>query len=309
MAYVLVTGAAGFIGSHCCEELLARGESVLAIDNFFGDYEEKYRNLANCMRNPEFKLFRVSVTNIEDMREVLQGQRIDRIVHLAGLGGVRASFENPSLYMRVNFEGTKNVLDIAHLFKVRNVVFSSSSSVYGLSDRVPFTEDMETESMISPYAESKRKAEFLCEAYSNQHGLNIAVFRLFTVLGKRARKGMAGPLFMEAIRTGQPIRKYGTGDSCRDYVHVQDVVKAIIKALDLRGFEIINIGSSNPVPLNDFISSIEKIVGRRAVVVEEPPHRGDVPITFADISKARKLLGFQPSKNYVDALRELHESL
>ena len=297
METILITGGAGFIGGHVCDALLARGDKVICVDNFNDYYDPriKERNIQKTSKNHLFICYRADITNKEELKGIFEKNKIDKIVHLAARAGVRASFDDQGLYQKVNIEGTKNLLNLAHQFKIKNFIFGSSSSVYGTNKKVPFLEDDSTEDTISPYAETKKRAEELCREYHEKHGLHITCLRFFSVYGPRGRPDMAVYKFTKLVFEGKPINIYGDGTSKRDYTHVKDVVDGILSALDKDfEFEIINLGDSNVVELKYLISLIERETGKKAKINQLHVQKGDVPITYADISKARKLLNYNP---------------
>lgn len=297
METILVTGGAGFIGSHVCDALLAEGKYVICLDNFNDYYnsslKEKY--IAGASKSNNFVLYRTDITNKGELRNVFEENKIDRIIHLAARAGVRASLKNPKLYYEVNVNGTQNLLELAKEFKIKSFIFGSSSSVYGTNKKVPFSEDDPTENEISPYAKTKKKAEELCKEHHNKFGINVTCLRFFTVYGPRGRPDMAAYKFTKLISEGKPIDVYGDGTSKRDYTYITDIVDGILSALDKSfGFEIINLGNSNMVTLSDFISLIEGALGKKAKINRLPIQNGDVSVTYADISKAKKLLNYCP---------------
>jgi UDP-glucuronate 4-epimerase len=295
METILVTGGAGFIGSHVCDALLAKGKYVICIDNFNGHYDPKIKekNIENASKNKNFKLYRADITDSEQLMYVFEENRIDKITHLAAKAGVRESFENPKLYQKVNIDGTRNLLKLAKKFQIKNFIFGSSSSVYGINKKIPFSEDDQIENIISPYAQTKKVTEKLCKEFKDD--LNITCLRFFTVYGPRGRPDMAPYKFTKLILEEKPIDVYGNGISKRDYTYITDIVNGILLALDKKfGFEIINLGNSNGIELKEFISLIEKETGKKAKINQLPMQKGDVPITYADISKARKLLNYDP---------------
>ncbi|MBI2558003.1 GDP-mannose 4,6-dehydratase [Candidatus Woesearchaeota archaeon] len=309
---VLVTGGAGFIGSHVCEALLNRGDFVICVDDFNDYYEPKIKkeNIKNCLKNSKFKLYAYDIRNLDDLRKIFNENKIDRIVHLAGRVGVRNSIKDPLLYESTNVHGTLNLLELAREFKTGNFVFGSSSSVYGANKKVPFNESDSTDNVISPYAATKKAGELLCKVYSRLYGLKIICLRLFTVYGPRGRPDMIPYNFTKLVSDNKEIKKYGNGTSKRDYTYITDVVDGILKALDSDSdFEIINFGNSNAVELNYFISLIEKNLGKKAKIkpMEEQP--GDMLVTYADISKAKKLLGWEPKIRIEEGMKKMAEWL
>ncbi len=305
---ILVTGGAGFIGSHVCDALLERGDSVICVDNFNDYYspEIKRRNIKHNLGNKEFKLFETDILDFEGMKKIFESERPDKVVHLAARAGVRPSIKNPFLYQEVNVKGTLNLLELAKDFKIKNFIFGSSSSVYGNNKKIPFSEEDNVDFPISPYAATKKEGELNCYTYHHLHGLNISCLRFFTVYGPRGRPDMAPYLFTKSMLEGTPITRYGDGSTSRDYTYVSDIVKGILAALDQNlTFEIINLGNSSPTKLNELIAFVEKHVGKKAEIVsgEIPP--GDVMITYADISKAQKLLGYVPQVSLDEGIGKL----
>jgi len=294
MVQVLVTGGAGFIGSHLCEHILDQGDRVVAIDDFndFYDPARKERNISGLLREPGFRLYRQDITDARVIENIFMVERPQKVVHLAARAGVRPSLQAPALYMRVNVEGTVNILEGSRKHGVKSLVFASSSSVYGTCERLPFREDDATGDMLSPYAITKRCGEMLCRLYHKLYGLDIACLRFFTVYGPRGRPDMAPYKFASKILSGEQIERFGDGSSTRDYTYVGDVVKGITAAMERSGFGIYNIGSDNPVSLNSLISEIEKQSGRLALIKMMPRQAGDVEATWADLSKSRADLGY-----------------
>lgn len=306
MKTVLITGGAGFIGSHVCDSLLARGEKVICVDNFNDYYDPKVKekNIEKAFKSDNFVLCRVDITNKKELKKVFEENKVDGIIHLAARAGVRASFEDPIIYKEVNVDGTRNLLEFAKEFEIKNFIFGSSSSVYGTNKKIPFSEDDPIENTISPYAQTKKAAERLCKEFHDKYGLSITCLRLFTVYGPRGRPDMAPYKFTRLILEGKPIEMYGDGTSERDYTYVKDVVDGILSALDKDfGFEIINLGDSEPVELKAFISIIERVTGKKAIVNKMPMQKGDVLMTYADISKAKRLLNYNPKIKIEDGIK------
>ncbi|MEA2036311.1 MAG: SDR family NAD(P)-dependent oxidoreductase [Nanoarchaeota archaeon] len=306
METILVTGGAGFIGSHVCERLLAKGNKVVCVDNFNDYYDPNVKedNIKDMFKNSNYVLYRVDITNKNELQVVFEKNKIDKIVHVAARAGVRASFDNKEIYESVNVDGTRNLLELANEFGIKNFVFGSSSSVYGTNKKVPFSEDDPIENIISPYAETKKKAEELCKKFHDKFGLKITCLRLFTVYGPRGRPDMAPYKFTKTIIEGEKIDMYGGGDTKRDYTYVVDVVDGILAALDKNlDFEIINLGNSNTIQLKEFIEIIEKEAGKKAEINQLPMQKGDVPMTYADISKAKRLLGYDPKIKIQEGIR------
>lgn len=294
---IMITGGAGFIGSHVCDVLLSKNKFVICVDNFDNYYNPKIKeeNIKNCLKNENFKLYRVDITNYKELRKIFLSHKIDKVIHLAARAGVRPSIKNPFIYEKVNVEGTLNLLELAKEFKVKNFIFGSSSSVYGINKKVPFSESDKTSKQISPYAVTKKAGELLCHAYSHLYSLPIICLRFFTVYGPRGRPDMAIYKFTKLISENKEIEMFGDGNSQRDYTYITDIINGIISALDKEfKFEIINLGNSKTVKLKYLISLIEKELNKKAKIKQLPVPKGDVPITYADISKAKKLLNYNP---------------
>lgn len=305
----IVTGGAGFIGSHVCEALLERGDYVICIDNFNDYYNPniKRRNIKNFLKNSSFKLFRSDITNFFSMENIFKKEKPDKIIHLAARAGVRPSIQNPLLYTRVNVDGTVNLLELSRQYKIKNFIFASSSSVYGEREKIPFNEE-DVLNPISPYAATKVADEVLCRAYSNIYEIPITCLRFFTVYGPRGRPDMAPYKFMNSMINNKTIEMYGDGSSARDYTYIADITKGVIAAVDNNlSYGIINLGNSHPVKLKDFISIMENIVGKKAKIKKMPRQQGDVSRTYADISKARKLLGWEPNISLEEGLKKTYQ--
>jgi len=295
---VLVTGAAGFIGSHTVEALLARGEEVVALDNFNDYYDpaRKWANVEKARSQRGYRLIQGDVRDASLLAEVFEREAVDKVCHIAAMAGVRYSIERPALYESVNVGGTLNLLEQACQHDVTSFVFASSSSVYGANNPVPFREDAVVNRPISPYAATKVAKEVLAYTYHHLHGLNCTGLRFFTVYGPRGRPDMAPYLFTKWIAEGHPLRQFGDGTSRRDYTYIADIVSGVLAALDADlPYELINLGRGRTICLSDFIRLVEDVVGREAIIVEEPSKAGDMPITHADITKARKLLDYDPA--------------
>jgi UDP-glucuronate 4-epimerase len=290
---VLVTGGAGFIGSHVVERLLARGDTVTVVDDFNEFYDPALKR--DNVRGFADRVKLVEADICGDLRPVFDAQRFDAIVHLAARAGVRPSLAQPELYTRVNIVGTQNLLELAREFRTRKFVFGSSSSVYGINQKVPFSEDDPIFKPISPYAATKLAGEALAHVYHHLYGLDVVCLRFFTVYGPRQRPDLAIRKFTQAIIAGNPVDLYGDGTSRRDYTYIDDIVQGVLACLD-RGFgcEIVNLGESRTVDLRELLRLIEKATGKKAKVRQLPMQPGDVPITYADITKAKRLLGYQP---------------
>ena len=294
----LVTGGAGFIGSHVCERLLRQGHAVWAWDdlNAFYDPSIKQRTIVSLESlGKAFTFVRGDVTDASSLKALFQSVRFDQIVHLAARAGVRPSLAEPALYQRVNVEGTVNVLEAVRHSGVKKVTIASSSSVYGINAKVPFAEDDPIFKPISPYAASKLACEALGHVYHHVYGLDVVMLRFFTVYGPRQRPDLAIHKFAQLISQGRPIPVFGDGSTARDYTFVDDTVDGVIAVTRKQfGFEIINLGESQTVKLSYLIELLEKALERKAIIDPQPDQPGDVPITCANIDKARRLLGYQP---------------
>ncbi|MEN9574943.1 MAG: hypothetical protein RL514_2798 [Verrucomicrobiota bacterium] len=296
---ILVTGGAGFIGSHVCERLLREGHSVCAFDDLNDFYAPalKQANLRDLQSLAlPFTFVHGDLTDVAAVEEAFASAPFDQVIHLAARAGVRPSLQQPALYQRVNVEGTVNLLEAARLRKVRKVTIASSSSVYGVNAKVPFSEADPIFSAISPYAASKLACEALGHTYHHVYGMDIAMLRFFTVYGPRQRPDLAIHKFASLISAGKPIPVFGDGSTARDYTYVTDTVDGILACTRREfGFDIFNLGESQTVRLDYLIALLEKALGRTANIDRQPPQPGDVPITYADISKARAKLGYNPT--------------
>jgi UDP-glucuronate 4-epimerase len=295
---VLITGGAGFIGSHSTEKLLERGDEVVCLDNFNDYYDpaRKRRNVAPFAAHPAYRLYEGDIRDAGLLEHLFQRESPARVIHIAAMAGVRYSIQRPELYEEVNVHGTINLLEAARRHGIRNFVFASSSSVYGAQEKIPFSEDDPVSEPISPYAATKRAAELLCYTYHHLYAIPCTCLRFFTVYGPRGRPDMAPYLFTRWIFAGQDLIMYGDGSTRRDYTYIDDITAGVVAALDADlDFEIINLGNSQTVALRDFIAVVEAAVGKPARIRREPVQPGDVPLTYADVSKARRLLGYQPT--------------
>ncbi len=307
---VLVTGAAGFIGSHVVDALLARGDEVVGLDNF-NDYYDPARKRANveeARANPRYRLVEGDVRAEPLLRDLFDAHRFDKVCHIAAMAGVRYSISHPALYESVNVGGTLCLLEQARQHGVGTFVFASSSSVYGAANPVPFQEDADVSRPISPYAATKVAKEALAYTYHHLYGLRCTGLRFFTVYGPRGRPDMAPYLFTKWIAEGRPVRQFGDGTSRRDYTFITDIVAGVVAALDAGlPYELINLGRGHTSSLSDFIRLVERVVGSEAIIVEEPPKPGDVPVTHADITKARALLDYSPLVSVEEGMRRFWE--
>ena len=295
---VLVTGAAGFIGSHTAERLLARGDEVVGFDNFNSFYDPaiKRRNAAALAAHPGFSMVEGDLCDEGRLDELFRGRRFDGVVHLAAWAGVRPSIQRPDIYMDANLRGTTNLLERVRRNGAPRFVFASSSSVYGGRETVPFRETDNVDRPISPYAATKKSGEVLCYAWHHLHGVPVAALRYFTVYGPRQRPEMAIHRFATLMTRGEPITIYGDGSSARDYTYIDDIVQGTVAALDrCEGYEIYNLGESHTTRLDVLVDTLAAALGVSPVIRREPDQPGDVPITFADVTKARERLGYTPS--------------
>jgi len=293
----LVTGGAGFIGSHLVEKLLAAGHEVAILDDFndFYDPQIKRANLADVAEHVE--IHQVDLRDGGSVRDLFQREKFEVIAHLAARAGVRPSISAPELYYDTNVRGTLHLLEAARTTGIERFIFASSSSVYGVSKEVPFSENLHLTQTISPYAATKIAAEFLCSTYSHLYQMRIVALRFFTVYGARQRPDLAIHQFTRRIHFGQAIDQFGDGTTRRDYTYIDDIIQGVMAALNYDGplFDIFNLGENETIPLRDLIGQLERILGRKAQINQMPEQPGDVPITGADISKARKLLGYNPT--------------
>jgi len=306
MKRVLVTGAAGFIGSHLTDALLARGDEVLGLDEFNDYYDPavKRGNLAGALAKPGFALVEADICDEAALRAAFERFRPEVVVHLAARAGVRPSLQDPNLYHRVNVVGGQHILDACRDFGPSHLVFASSSSVYGGSTAVPFTEDDPVMRPISPYAATKRMNELQAHVYSHLYGLHVTMLRFFTVYGPRQRPDMAIHKFTRNLLRGEPIPVFGDGSTRRDYTYIDDIVQGLLGCVDtpLR-YEILNLGESRTTTLAELVEMVARHAGRPAVIDRRPVQPGDVEITYADISRARRLVGYAPRFEMDEGIR------
>jgi UDP-glucuronate 4-epimerase len=306
MGRILVTGGAGFIGSHLTARLVARGDDVVCLDDFNDYYDPAFKreNVEPFRGSPRWRLVEGDIRNAALVEETYRNFGIEATVHLAARAGVRPSIRHPRLYEEVNGIGTLNVLEAARRSGARTFVFGSSSSVYGTNSKVPFSEDDPIARPVSPYAATKRANELMAYTYHHLYGLSVTCLRFFTVYGPRQRPEMAIYHFTEKLARGEAVPRYGDGSSARDYTYIDDIVEGIQVALDLAApFEIVNLGGSRTTTLQHLIELIAAAVGTEPRIDELPPQLGDVPITFADVSKAKKLWGWKPHVPIEDGIR------
>jgi UDP-glucuronate 4-epimerase len=312
MRSILITGGAGFIGSHLVDRLLAEGAwQVTVVDDFNDFYSPaiKRENISAHLSNPSFKLIEADIRDRAALEKAFSEAKADCIVHLAARAGVRSSLKEPQLYVEANINGTMNLLELARAQSVKQFVFGSSSSVYGVNEKVPFGEDDPIFNPISPYAATKAAGELICHAYAHLYALRIVCLRFFTVYGARQRPDLAIHKFAKLISEGKPIPVFGDGTTRRDYTYVDDIIAGVRAAIDYdqTNYEVINLGESRTVQLRELISLLEKELGAMAKIDWQPPQPGDVPQTFADISKARRLLNYDPQTAIETGLRQFIE--
>lgn len=308
MGAVLVTGAAGFIGSHLCEHLVASGEIVIGVDNFDPYYDAaiKRRNISGLVQAERFTLVEQDIRSAEKISELVVSSDIDRIVHLAALAGVRASVTRAADYVDVNVGGSVNLLEAARVANVRQLVLVSTSSVYGTTDQIPFVETDTADRPLAPYPATKRAMELLGHSYSHLHGLNVSVVRLFTVYGPRGRPDMMPFMLCRSMLYGDQVSLFNNGDLKRDWTYVGDIVRGITALLEYpTKFEIYNLGRGAPVLLADFIACLQEISGAKANLRAVPAPATEPLLTFADITKAQDHFGYNPEVSVAEGLEKL----
>ena len=309
---VLVTGGAGFIGSHMVTRLLSEDAWKVSVVDDFNDFyspERKRNNIERFVKNDDFDLSEIDICDESKLREVFEKCQFDVIVHLAARAGVRPSLEEPKLYAETNINGTLNLLELAREFGVKQFVFGSSSSVYGARCEVPFSEDDKVSQPISPYAATKIAGEMLCHTYSHLYDIRTVCLRFFTVYGAAQRPDLAIHKFARLISRGEPIPVFGDGTSRRDYTYIDDIIQGVRSAIDYDADDhvVINLGESQTVELHELITLLETNLGIEAQIDRKPMQPGDVPQTYADISKARKLLGYNPQTKIDDGIKKFVE--
>src|SRR6476646_5155226 len=301
---ILVTGGAGFIGSHLVEKLLTGGHEVVIVDDFndFYDPEIKHANIAGFAK--DVTVCRVDLRENDSVRTVFGREKVDAIVHLAARAGVRPSIQCPRLYYDTNVIGTLHLLEAARVTGVQRFIFASSSSVYGASKTIPFSEEEHLTQTLSPYGATKIAGEFLCATYSHLYRMRVVALRYFTVYGPRQRPDLAIHQFTRRIYTGQPIDQFGDGSTRRDYTYIDDVIQGTMAAIEYEGprYDIFNLGESETIQLKELILAIENALGKKAKINRLAEQPGDMPLTCADISKARRLLGYNPKTKFENGL-------
>ena len=314
---ILVTGGAGFIGSHLVESLLQEDYRVICLDNFNDSYSPllKEQNIRHVLENPDFELIRGDILDIQLLKHIFTGEGLktldsgpSTIIHLAAMAGVRASLISPDIYIDVDVKGTLNLLEMARNYDVKQFIFASSSSVYGINKKVPFSPDDLLPLQVSPYAAAKRCAELYCRTYHHLYNIPITILRLFTVYGQRQRPDMAIRKFISLIFDDKPIPVFGDGKSRRDYTYVSDCIEGFMKAMNKpMDFEIFNIGSGKLIELQELINLLERETGREVKMEHLDNQAGDVPITYADISKTRRTLGYNPKISIEEGVKRFVE--
>lgn len=306
---VIVTGGAGFIGSHVVDRLLEAGDEVWVVDNFndYYDPDVKRRNIAHHAGSQKFHLHELDILDESGMRRVFTEAKPELTIHLAARVGVRPSLDQALLYEQVNVRGSTIVLELAKQHGCRELILASSSSVYGRQEKTPFSEDDPVDYPVSPYAATKRAMELIAYTYHHRWKMDIACLRFFNVYGERGRPDNIPAMFTKLAVEGKPIPRFGDGTTKRDYTYIEDIVNGVLACRGKKfGFEIINLGNHTPVGLNDFITTIGQITGRQLEVQALPPHPADVPITFADVSKAKRLLSWEPTTSLRQGLERYY---
>jgi UDP-glucuronate 4-epimerase len=301
---LLVTGGAGFIGSHLVERLLNDGHDVAILDDFNNFYDPKIKRANISGVAKDIAVHDVDLRDSKEVAKVFQKEKVDAIFHLAARAGVRPSIQQPQLYYDTNVAGTLHLLEGVRAIGVERFIFVSSSSVYGAAKKVPLSEEEHLAQTLSPYAATKIAAEFLCSTYSHLYNLRVVALRYFTVYGARQRPDLAIHQFTRKIHAGEPIDQFGDGTTRRDYTYIDDVIQGTMAALKYDGplFDVFNLGESETIQLKDLIAAIERVLGKKAKINRLPEQPGDMPMTCADISKARKLLGYNPKTKFEDGL-------
>ena len=312
MKNLLITGGGGFIGSHLVDRLLATNvERITVVDDFNDFYNPSIKrdNIREHLKDLRYSIHEADIRDLAALAHVFNKSNFDCVVHLAARAGVRPSLSEPQLYTETNINGTLNLLELARQHDIKQFVFGSSSSVYGINTKVPFSEDDPIRQPISPYAATKGAGELLCHTYSHLYGLRCICLRFFTVYGPRQRPDLAIHKFAKLISQHQPIPVFGDGSTRRDYTYIDDIIDGVTAAIDYdkSNYEVINLGESRTVELRELISLLEKELDTHAIIERQPPQPGDVPQTFADVSKARALLNYQPKTQIEEGLRRFVE--
>ena len=312
MKNILVTGGAGFIGSHLVDKLLSEGDWNVTVIDDFNDFYEPAIKRANVARHSQHSNYRLEEADIRQraaLERIFEESKFDCIVHLAARAGVRPSLSQPLLYTQTNIEGTLNLLELSRQHNIKQFVFGSSSSVYGINAKVPFSEEDPIRQPISPYAATKAAGELLCHSYTHLYGIRCVCLRFFTVYGPRQRPDLAIHKFARLISEGKSIPVFGDGTTRRDYTYIDDIIAGVRAAIDYTRteYEVINLGESRTVELRELIALLEKELGLSAKVDRQPLQPGDVPQTFADITKARQILGYDPQTQIETGIKQFVE--
>ncbi len=303
----IVTGAAGFIGSHLCEKLIEDGHIIVGLDNFDPFYDEKVKrdNIKAAMASDNYRFVEGDIRNVELVSKLAGDEGFDMIVHLAARAGVRPSIEDPTGYNDVNINGTMSLLESARANGIKKFVFASSSSVYGNNEKVPFSESDNVDFPISPYAATKKAGELICHTYSHLYGIDMTCLRFFTVYGPRQRPDLAIHKFAKLIEEGKEIPVFGDGSMERDFTYIDDIVQGVVASMErCSGYNIYNLGESQPVRLDVLIGEIEKALGKKAKINRLPNQPGDVRRTYADIDKSVRELGYRPQTRIEEGLKK-----
>ena len=309
---ILITGGAGFIGSHLVDQLLSEGGWQVTVVDDFNDFyppEIKHANIAGHVRSPNYRVVDADIRDTATMTALFAEYKFDVIAHLAARAGVRPSLAEPKLYAETNINGTLNLLELAKEHNIRQFVFGSSSSVYGINAKVPFAENDRIHQPISPYAATKAAGELLCHTYSHLYDIRCVCLRFFTVYGARQRPDLAIHKFSKLITEGNPIQVFGDGTSRRDYTYIDDIIQGVRAAIDYNAtmYDIFNLGESQTTELNELISLLERSLDMQAIIDRQPMQPGDVPTTYANISKSKELLGYNPTTSIQDGIPKFVE--
>jgi len=307
---ILITGGAGFIGSSLVDRLLQQGNKVVVIDNFdpFYDPTVKGKNLIKAQDFDQFTLYREDILNYDALEQITDKNDFEIIVHIAAKAGVRPSILNPHGYYQTNVTGTLNLLELCKKHNIKKFVLASTSSIYGNNKSVPFSETDIVDYPISPYAASKKAAELLCHTYYHLYGIQTHALRFFTVYGPRQRPDLAIHKFFKLISKNEPITLFGDGSTSRDYTYIDDILDGVLKSINIvSGYEIINLGESKTITLSDLVALIENVLGKKAIKKSEGMQPGDVDRTFADISKAKRILDYNPQTDMKTGLENFWE--
>jgi UDP-glucuronate 4-epimerase len=311
MKRYLVTGGAGFIGSHLCDCLLSEGHRVVVADNFndYYDVRIKERNIEENLNNPNYKLYRGDIRDLDFLKGIFEENDIELVINLAAMAGVRPSLENPMLYEEVNVKGLMNLLELSKAHGINKFIQASSSSVYGNNKQVPFKETAVVDYAISPYAATKKSGEVMGHVYHHLYSIDMIQLRFFTVYGPRQRPDLAIHKFTRMITAGEAIPFYGDGTTQRDYTYIDDIIDGVVKSIKYlenneKVYEIFNLGESHTISLNEMVGTIESELGIEAKIDRQPMQPGDVEKTYADISKAKEILGYNPKTQFKDGIKK-----